>query len=63
MGFDNAHAVKGKNRNKSHNRNTHDHRHRHLEDEGVHYEFIDAHHLLKDFWSEVDKILNALGLE
>jgi hypothetical protein len=63
MGFDNAHAVKGKNKNKHNGRKTYDHRHRHTEDEGIHYEFIDAHHLLKDFWSEVDKILNALGLE
>ena len=34
---------------------TFDHRHRHSKDEGVSYEFVDAHQLLEDFWSEVDK--------
>jgi hypothetical protein len=63
MGFDNAHPIKRKNKNKPNGKKTYDHRHRHAEDEGVHYEYVDAHHLLKDFWSEVDKILKALGLE
>jgi hypothetical protein len=62
MGFDNAHAVKAKKRNKYQGR-TYDHRHRHEKDEGIFYEFVDAHQLLKDFWLEVDKTLNALGLE
>lgn len=63
MGFDNAHAVQGKNKDKYQSRKTYDHRHRHAEDQGVHYEFIDAHQLLTDFWSAVDKTLHALGLE
>jgi hypothetical protein len=63
MGFDNAHAVKMKKMNKYQGRKTYDHRHRHSKDEGVSYEFVDAHQLLKDFWLEVDKILKALGLE
>src|ERR1700730_8528584 len=63
MGFDNAHAVKTRKKGKHQGRKTYDHRHRHSKDEGVPYEFVDAHQLLKDFWSEVDKTLNALGLE
>jgi hypothetical protein len=57
MGFDNAHAVKARKSGK-----TYDHRHRHAKDEGVPYEFVDAHQLLKDFWSAVDKTLSKLGL-
>lgn len=63
MGFDNAHAVKAKKRGKHQGRKTYDHRHRHPQDKGVPYEFVDAHQLLQDFWSEVDNALNALGLE
>ena len=63
MGFDNAHAVKTRGKGKHQGRKTYDHRHRHSKDEGVTYEFVDAHQLLKDFWAEVDKTLNALGLE
>jgi hypothetical protein len=59
MGFDNAHVVKTRKKG----RKTYDHRHRHSKDEGVPYEFVDAHKLLKDFWSEVDKTLSALGLK
>lgn len=63
MGFDNAHAVKGGKKGKHRDRKTFDHRHRHPEDEGIFYLFIDAHQLLKDFWLEVDKILDSLGFE
>lgn len=63
MGFDNAHAVKARKKGKHQGRKTYDHHHRHSKDEGIPYEFVDAHHLLKDFWSEVDKTLDALGLE
>jgi hypothetical protein len=65
MGFDNAHAVKikGNNKRKYQGRKTFDHRHRNSEDEGVFYLFTNAHQLLKDFWLEVDKVLNSLGLE
>lgn len=62
MGFDNAHAVKTRKMGKHQGRKTYDHRHRHSKDEGVPYEFVDAHQLLKDFWSEVDKTLSTLGL-
>ncbi len=63
MGFDNAHAVKLGKRGKHQGRKTYDHRHRHSNDEGIFYEFVDAHQLLKDFWSEVDKTLRTLELE
>lgn len=63
MGFDNAHAVKGINKGKYKGRKTFDHRHRHSEDEGVMYLFEDGNQLLKDFWLEVDKILDSLGFE
>lgn len=63
IGFDNAHAVKTKNKNKYQGRKTYDHRHRYSKDEGIPYEFVDAHQLLKDFWLEVDKTLRALGIE
>ena len=60
MGFDNAHAVKIKNKSKFQGRKTFDHRHRHTKDEGIPYEFIDAHQLIKYFWREVDKILTDI---
>ncbi len=60
MGFDNAHAVKIKNKSKYQGRKTYDHRHRHSKDEGIPYDFVDAHQLIKDFWLEVDKILSKL---
>ncbi len=63
MGFDNAHTVKGNKKGKYRDRKTFDHHHRNSEDEGILYEFIDAHQLLKDFWIEVDNILNSLGFE
>lgn len=62
MGFDNAHAVKTRKKGKYQGRKTYDHYHRHSEDKGVPYTFIDANQLLKDFWLEVDKIPNELGL-
>lgn len=61
MGFDNAHAVKSGTSNKYHGRKTYDHHHRHSRDRGIPYEFIDAHQLLKDFWSEVDRVLSLFG--
>lgn len=63
LGFDNAHAVKSRKRGRFHGQRTYDHCHRHAKDEGIPYEFIDAHQLLKDFWTEVDKILKKLEFE
>ncbi|GEM_PF-3653753 len=45
------------------NKGKRDHKHRYLGDEGIFYQFLDAHQLLKDFWMEVDKILDSLGLK
>jgi hypothetical protein len=63
MGFDNAHAVKIRKTGKHRARKTYDHRHRHAEDQGVPYEFNNAHQLIKDFWMEVDQTLNLLGVD
>lgn len=63
MGFDNAHAVKSRKKGKHQGRRTYDHRHRNSTDEGIPYEFIDGHQLLKDFWLEVDKALRLLELK
>ncbi len=64
MGFDNAHAVKASKKAKYQAfKSTYDHRHRHTEDEGIPYEFTDAHQLLKDFWLEVDNTLKKFGIE
>jgi hypothetical protein len=63
MGFDNAHAVKSRKKSNYQGRKTYDHHHRYENDKGIFYEFVGAHQLLKDFWLEVDKTLNALGLE
>ncbi len=60
MGFDNAHGIKIKNKSKHQSIKTYDHRHRHSNDEGILYEFVDAHQLIKDFWLEVDKMLTKL---
>lgn len=63
IGFDNAHAVKSKKSGRYRRQKTYDHWHRNIKDEGVSYAFIDAHKLLKDFWIQVDKTLEKLGIE
>lgn len=63
MGFDNAHAAKGIGKGKYKGRKTFDHCHKSSEDEGVIYLFVNANQLLKDFWLEVDRVLNSLGFE
>ncbi|MDD5295553.1 MAG: DUF6516 family protein [Rhodocyclaceae bacterium] len=58
LGYDNAHAVKPPKKFKYAGRRlTYDHRHRHGSDQGVPYEFQDAHQLLADFFAEVDRVL------
>lgn len=60
MGYDNAHAVKSPKRGKySGQRIEYDHKHRHACDKGVPYDFVDANQLLKDFFADVDKALEA----
>lgn len=59
-GFDNAHAPKGRKRGRfAGQKLPYDHRHRHVADGGVPYSFRDAHQLLKDFFSEVDRVIKA----
>ena len=58
LGYDNAHAVKPPKKFKYAGRRlAYDHQHRHASDQGVPYEFQDAHQLLADFFVEVDRVL------
>lgn len=60
IGYDNAHAVKGRRGQYGGRRLPFDHRHRHASDEGVPYAFKSADQLLSDFFAEVDKVLKEL---
>lgn len=61
LGYDNAHAVKLPKKFKYAGRIlAYDHKHRHSGDKGVPYEFQDAHQLLADFFSEVDRLLQEI---
>jgi len=58
LGFDNAHGIKPPKKFKYAGRRLpFDHRHRHVSDQGIPYEFKDAHQLLADFFEEVDRVL------
>jgi hypothetical protein len=60
LGYDNAHAPrKPKKFRYAGQRLPYDHRHRHGSDKGVPYEFRDAYQLLKDFFEEADRVLEA----
>lgn len=61
LGYDNAHAIKLPKKFKHAGpRLTFDHQHRHATDQGVPYEFKDAHQLLADFFAEVDRVLSEV---
>ena len=61
LGYDNAHAVKPPKKFKYAGiRLPYDHKHRHVSDQGVPYEFRDAHQLLADFFSEVDRVFEEI---
>ncbi len=61
LGYDNAHAVKLSKKLKYAGRIlAHDHKHRHVSDKGTPYEFKDAHQLLVDFFTEVDRVLREV---
>lgn len=61
LGYDNAHAVKPPKKFKyAGTRLPYDHKHRHASDKGVPYEFRDAHQLLADFFTEVDRVLEEI---
>lgn len=58
LGYDNAHAVKSPKKFKYAGvRLPYDHKHRHVSDKGMPYEFHNAHQLLADFFTEVDRVL------
>ena len=61
LGYDNAHAIKPPKKFKYAGRIlTYDHQHRHTSDKGVPYEFKDAHQLLVDFFTAVDRVLREV---
>ena len=61
LGYDNAHAVKPPGKFKyAGTRLPYDHKHRHVSDKGVPYAFRDAHQLLSDFFTEVDRVLQEI---
>jgi hypothetical protein len=61
LGYDNAHAIKRPKKFKfAGTRLPYDHKHRHISDQGVPYEFRDAHQLLADFFAEVDRVLTEI---
>jgi len=61
LGYDNAHAVKPPKKFKYAGRIlSFDHKHRHGTDKGVPYEFHDAHQLLSDFFSDVDRVMQEV---
>lgn len=58
LGYDNAHAVRPPGKFRYAGRIlAFDHKHRHVSDKGVPYAFKDAQQLLKDFFSDVDRVL------
>ncbi len=58
LGYDNAHSIKPPKKFKYAGRVLpYDHKHRHPSDKGVPYEFKDAHQLLVDFFSDVDRVI------
>jgi len=61
LGYDNAHAIKLPKKFKyAGQRLPYDHKHRHISDQGVPYEFQNAHQLLQDFFEEVDRVLQEI---
>lgn len=61
LGYDNAHAVKPrKHKRFTGRRLAFDHKHRHARDKGVPYTFTSADQLLKDFFDEVDWVLQEV---
>ena len=61
LGYDNSHAAKAPKKFKYAGRIlAYDHKHRHRKDKGVPYEFQDAHQLLADFFTDVDRVLREV---
>lgn len=62
IGFDNAHAVRGKRSKLKGAPAAHDHWHRTKNDPGRPYRFRDAETLIDDFFNEVERVLSELGV-
>lgn len=62
IGFDNTHPVSPKGSRFNPDPVTADHWHRETTDEGRPYDFIDAEHLIDDFFNEVERVLTARGI-
>ena len=61
LGYDNAHAVKPGNKFKYAGQVlAYDHRHRSASDKGTPYSFSSAEQLMKDFFDEVDRVLEEV---
>ena len=61
LGYDNAHGVKRPRKYKyAGHVLAYDHKHRHSEDKGIAYEFQDADQLMKDFFADVDRVLQEV---
>ncbi len=62
IGFDNAHPVSLKGSRFNPKAVAADHWHRDETDDGRPYDFIDAEHLIEDFFNEVERVLIAHGI-
>ena len=62
IGFDNAHPVSPKGSRFNPKAVAADHWHRNETDDGRPYDFIDAEHLIEDFFNEVERVLVARGI-
>ncbi|MCG2586272.1 DUF6516 family protein [Massilia sp. TS11] len=61
LGYDNAHAVKPPKKFKFAGRIlAYDHKHRSASDQGMPYAFKDAQQLIKDFFADVDRVLQEV---
>lgn len=63
LGYDNAHSVISKSKKFTGNKLTYDHKHRRIGDIGIPYIFVDAHQLLSDFFSDVDRALKEINAQ
>jgi len=60
LGFDNAHPIKIQKPGRFTGwKNVYDHKHSHPNDKGTPYTFESAEQLVRDFFTEVDRILKA----
>ncbi len=62
IGFDNAHGISAKGSRFKKRTKAMDHWHRTETDDGRPYAFIDAEHLIDDFFDEVERVLTARGV-